>query len=320
MSFQRGARPDNECSEMISERSDMKKDYVLITPVHNEERFIEQLIKSVIAQTVPPQNWIIVDDASTDKTSEIIKRYASLYNFITYFRGLREYKTTYYSRRTRVVLDGYEKIKSRKFDFLGVLDADITIDPTYYEIILHEFDRDPKLGIAAGIYLYEVDGHLQEVVMDQLCTPGSNHVFRRECYEEIGGYIPLKYGGDDSLADIMARMRGWKTWSFRQYAVIQRRSVGTRDRKSILEARLRQGLMEYGVATQPLFMLAKSLRRVFLEKPYFIGSLARLAGFMYGYLLREKRQIPPEVIRYVRREQIRRLFSYITNTNRTERS
>ena len=93
--------------------------------------------------------------------------------------------------------------------------------------------------------------------------------------------------------------------------VVHHRPVGTADGKSVLRARFEQGLTEYGVATHPVFMLAKSFRRAFLEKPYFTASLTRLAGFVYGYWLREERKIPHEAIRFVRREQIRRLLSCV---------
>jgi len=290
----------------------MKTKYVLITPVHNEEEFIGVTMKSVIAQTILPQKWLIVDDASTDGTSEIIKRYEAQHDFITCPRLTREDIESYYNRRVRVVLAGIEATKTLKYDFLGVLDADITLEPTYYEGLLREFDRDPKLGIASGIYVDKVGNQLRKVLIDVNHSPGALHMFRRQCYEAIGGYIPLKYGGDDTCAEIMARMNGWETRSFPQYQVIHSRAVGTRDGRSSLRARFCQGLTEYGVATHPLFMLAKSLRRVFLEKPYFTGSLTRLVGFLYGYWLREERKISPEAIRFVRREQIRRLLSYLT--------
>ncbi len=294
----------------------MKTKYVLITPVHNEEELIEGTIKSVIAQTILPQKWLIVNDGSTDRTGEIIARYEDQHDFITSLGLKRDNIMSYYDRRTRVVLAGYEKIKSLEYDFLGVLDADITLEPAYYEGILQEFDRDPRLGIAAGVFLYEVNGRLKQALMDGLCTSGSHQFFRRECYEQIGGYIPSKHGGDDSLVDIMARMYGWKTWSFAEYPVVQHRTVGTGDGRSILQARFRQGLTEYGIATHPVFMLAKSLRRAFLERPYFSGSAARMAGFLCGYLRREERILPDDVVRFVHKEQIGRLWACIRKNQR----
>ena len=289
----------------------MKKEYVLITPVRNEEKFISQVIESVIAQTILPKKWVIVDDGSTDSTEQIINRYQEQYGFIEQIKLSREDVESYYSRKTHVFLAGYDSVKDKvDYDFVGNLDADISIKPEYYESIMREFDKEPTLGVAGGVYIYQEGNKIERPPIDELCVPGSVQMFRRECYEQIGEYVSLKYGGDDTLAAIQARMNGWKTRHFRQYKVIQHRKVGTASSGSILWARFRQGLTEYGVATHPLFMLAKSVQRAFSEKPLFTGSLARLLGFLYGYCMREKRRVPLDVIRFVRREQIRRLLAY----------
>jgi biofilm PGA synthesis N-glycosyltransferase PgaC len=289
----------------------VKADYILITPAYNEEAFIELVGGSVISQTVLPQKWVVVDDGSVDGTEKIIRKLELQHDFIMYYRVQRPNTESRYARRAQAFLAGYERIKTLGFNFIGGLDADISLEPTYYERILKEFDKNPRLGIASGVYVDKIGNRLQRVPIDMNHTPGATQMFRRECYEAIGGYIPQKYGGDDSCAEIMARMNGWQTRSFPQYVVVHHRPVGTGGGKSILRARFGQGLTEYGVATHPVFMLAKSLRRVFLEKPYFTAGLARLAGFVYGYWLREERKIPPEAIRFVRREQIRRLVSCI---------
>jgi glycosyltransferase involved in cell wall biosynthesis len=290
----------------------MKTNYVLITPVHNEEKFIGEVLKSVIAQTILPKKWLIVNDGSTDGTDEIIKQYETRHDFIMSLRLEHEDVGSYYSRRTRVVLIGYEKIKKLEFDFLGVLDADISLEPTYYECIQGEFDRNPRLGIASGIHVDKVKGRVRKVVRDPdgISTPGGFQMFRRECYEAIGGYSVLKYGGDDSLANIMARMNGWETKSFAQYRAIHYRTIGTSNGTHILIAKCRDGRAEYILGTHPLFALAKSFRRVFLEKPFLLASTARLAGFLSGYLMREKREVPDTVVSYVRKEQIKRLLSW----------
>lgn len=296
----------------------MKTKYTLITPAHNEAKLIEKVIKSVITQTILPQKWIIVDDGSTDGTSEVLRQYEAQYDFITSLRVRHVGNQPAYVHRINIFSKGCDKIKDLDYDFLGSLDADLTFESTYYEDILEEFDKNHKLGIASGVFNDEVNGKLQNTIRDPdlINTPGGLLVFRRECYEAIGGYRVMKYGAADSLAGIMARMKGWQTRSFPQYRAIHHRLMGTGYGTHILEARFQQGLAEYGIATHPVFMLAKSLRRAFLEKPYFIGSLARLSGFLYGYWLKEERQIPPEAIRFVHKEQIKRLFSYITNTNR----
>jgi glycosyltransferase involved in cell wall biosynthesis len=286
----------------------MKTDYVLITPVHNEVDVLEAVIESVISQTIPPIKWMIVDDVSTDGTSDIIKKYHANYNFITSIKLQPSKIESYYTHKTEVFLAGYEQIKNLKYSFIGNLDADIILPHDYYEKVLGEFNKNPKLGIASGIYLDKIGKTLQKALIDKSHSPGAIQLFRRDCFEAIGGYIPQKYGGDDTCAEIMVRMNGWQTRSFPEIQAIHLRPMGLRNRNSVLQARFYQGLTEYSIGSHPLFMLCKCLRRAFLEKPYFSGSIARLAGFLYGYSIGEKRSVPAEVTRYIRKEQIRRLF------------
>jgi len=168
----------------------MKREYVLITPVNNEEDFIGQVIESVVSQSILPRRWVIVDDNSTDGTNDIINRYKQRYDFIELKRLGRGNIESDYSHRVSVVLAGIEATKTLKYDFLGVLDADITLELKYYEELLEEFDRNTKLGIASGIYADKVGEQLQEVLIDTNHTPGGIQMIRRQCYEAIGGYIP----------------------------------------------------------------------------------------------------------------------------------
>lgn len=297
----------------------MKKNYILITPANNEEKFIEETIKSVIKQTILPQKWLIIDDGSTDRTGEIIEKYEAQHNFITSLKIKRDDTGTYYGHRTHVVLAGYKKAEKLKYDFLGILDADIGLESTYYENILREFDRNPKLGIASGVYIDLVKGRLQAPIRDPdgISTPGAIQVFRRQCYEAIGGFQALEYGGDDTLADIMARMNGWQTRHFPQFQVIHHRPVGRSKGTHILIAKYRMGLAEYVLGTHPLFLLAKSLRRIFLEKPIVLASTARLAGFLSGHFVVKKRDVSDEVIKFVRKEQIQRLWKYASGKHKS---
>ena len=286
----------------------MKRDYVLITPVHNEEEFIEKTIKSVVCQSVLPVRWLIVDDASEDRTPEIIAHYQGRYDFIECYRLERGDVGSYYSRRTHVVLAGYEKVRHLEFDFIAALDADLQLgQDDYYESILREFDSNAKLGVASGVYLDLIDGRPRKVLRSDISTSGGLQVFRRECYEQIGGYVPLRYGGDDSLAEYTARMNGWQTRSFPAYRAIHKRPVGTRGKASILKARYGQGITDYYLGSHVLFVLAKSLRRCCLERPFVAGGAARMIGFIAACFSSEKISIPDDVIRYIRKEQMGRL-------------
>jgi len=123
----------------------MKRGYILITPVHNEEEFIGDTIKSVVSQSVRPKKWIIVDDASTDSTGEIVKSYESRYDFIDYYQLPRSNVKSYYSHRAEVFLAGYERVRRVQHDFVASLDGDLTLPQDYYEGILKEFENNLRI-------------------------------------------------------------------------------------------------------------------------------------------------------------------------------
>jgi hypothetical protein len=132
-------------------------------------------------------------------------------------------------------------------------------------------------------------------------------MFRRQCYQDIGGYRLLHYGGDDSLAEITARMNGWQTRSFTEYVAVHHRPTGTGGGTRLLAGKYRQGLAEFSLGTHPLFMAAKSVRRLFIERPFILAGMARLAGFTQALITRPQREISPQAMKYVRTEQLRRL-------------
>jgi hypothetical protein len=137
---------------------------------------------------------------------------------------------------------------------------------------------------------------------------------RRECYETIGGYVGLKYGGEDWCAEVKARMRGWKVTSFSDLKVMHHRPTGAADR--VFRHCFRQGKMDFSVGSHPIFELVKCARRVF-ERPIGIGCLLRLAGFWLAYVQREPRLVCPEFISFLRNEQKNRLKLLFSNTRAT---
>jgi len=283
--------------------------YIIITPAYNEADYIEQTIEGVLAQSVLPYKWVIVDDGSTDDTAKIIQQYAEKHKWIRYIYRTRESGQSYYRSNVYAIMAGYEQVKKTDYDFLAILDADISLPKDYYERIFDRFSRDEKLGVASGVYQDLVNGRLRKVLNDRRSTPKAIQIFRKECFEQIGGYVPLKYGGEDTCSCIMARMKGWKSWSFPELTVVHNKPVGTGHAGNMLKIRFRHGLNEYGLATHPLFMIVKSLRRCIKERPFISGGLARIAGFLYGYCLREKRSIPDDMVRFIRKEQMRRLLN-----------
>ena len=286
--------------------------YIIVTPAYNEARYVGMTIESVIAQTVKPLLWVIVDDGSTDQTAENIKKYTGKYDWIRYVYRQKVAGQGYYGSNVYAIMEGVKVAENLDYEYLAILDADIELGPDYYNKIFQRFEKYPELGIATGIYLEKECGEWVEARIDRRSTPKAIQVFRRCCYEQCGGYIPFKNGGEDSGMEIMARMKGWQTWSFPEIKVIHFRPVGTGEGGSILKARFRVGLTDYCLGTHPLFMLVKCLKRMVWEKPYIISGFLRLCGYVIGYMKREPRQLSVETQRYLQKEQMRRLLSVLS--------
>jgi glycosyltransferase involved in cell wall biosynthesis len=287
----------------------MNRTYVIVTPAHNEADYLRPTIESVLRQTVRPCRWVVVDDGSTDETPEMVQSYAREHSFLQLYRRRRDPRQSYFASNVYAIMEGVEQVAALDYEFLAVLDADITLPEDYYEQIFARFERDPVLGVASGIYENLVNGRLEKVIHDRRSTPKAIQVFRRACFEQIGGYLPLKYGGEDTCTCLMARMHGWKAWSFPELKVVHRRPTGLGNARSILRARFVLGLLEHSLGSHPLFILTKYLRRAIIEKPYVVGALATVLGFLYGSVHGEKRHISEAVVRFARREQLGRVFS-----------
>lgn len=282
--------------------------FTIITPSFNESKHLEQTIRSVLNQTVLPQEWIIVDDGSTDNTSEIIQKYSNRYPFIKYLYREQPVRQKYFSSNVFAINTGYDQIKNCKFDFLAILDADIELPNNYYEYILSKFNSDKQLGIASGIYEDLIDGIPRKVLHDRRSTPKAIQVFRRQVFEQIGGFLPLPYGGEDTISCFMARMAGWKVWSFPEVSALHLKPTGTGQTKNALAVKFKQGICEYNLATHPLFFFLKATRRALLEKPYIIGSISRILGFIWASLRGDKTLLSEDVIKFIRRDQLNRIF------------
>lgn len=298
--------------------SELEPSYVVITPAYNEEKFIHYPLETMARQTVKPLKWVIVDDGSQDRTAQIIKKMANQHDWIEYHYHEKKPGQTYYSSNVYAILKGIQLIKTTPYAYLAVLDADIELCDDYYEKIFEKFAAYSDLGIATGTYLEQEGAVWVKKRTDPRHTPKAIQVFRRECYESTNGYIPFKYGGEDSGIEIMARMNGWKTWSFETIIVKHHRPVGTGDGSSLLQARFRQGVTDYCFGTHPFFIFLKSIKRMLGEKPYCLSGIARISGYCSGYFKGLERQLPDTAIKYLRQEQLRRIFKPYSQTWKLE--
>lgn len=286
----------------------MPGNYVLITAARNEEKHIAKTIESVIGQTHKPIKWIIVSDRSTDRTDEIVRRYANENKFIELLSIIGDEKRNFGSQ-VRAINKGYEKLRQPDSDysFIGNLDADVSFRSDYFEKLLAEFEKNPKLGLGGGFICEEKRGvFVSRDTNSEKSVAHAVQLFRRECFESIGGYLPLKYGGPDWCAEIMVSMRKWDVFSFPKLEVNHHRP--TTSAEGFLRGAFRSGLMDYSMGSHPIFEIIKCFRRL-MNRPIILGASFRIIGYLYGLIKNEPRQVPAEVTKYLRSMQINRLLS-----------
>lgn len=278
--------------------------YLLITAAHNEQDFIEKTIISVINQDYKPAEWVIVSDGSTDETENIVKKYTLRYSFIKLIVNDRKEGRNFASK-VYALNTGIKSIINKDYKYIGILDADVSFDSNYYSSLIKEFNKNSKLGIAGGDYFDIVNQKKIHIKASLFSVRGATQFFRRECFEQIGGIQPIKYGGEDALACYAARMNGWEINNIDYLTVLHHRPTGLTG-KNILKTRFRDGLVEYSLGYHPLFQFVKCIKRL-TEKPLFIGSVLRFLGFWTKMIKSEKRTVPEELLNYIKHEQFKRI-------------
>lgn len=280
--------------------------YVLITAARNEEKYIEKTLCAVTSQELLPKKWFIVSDRSTDRTDEIVSAYASQFQFIELLRIDEDMQWSFSSKVNALRL-AHESSKCIDYEFLGVLDADVSFHPDYFAKLMERFAINTKLGIAGGV-IWELQGEkFQRLRYNLDSVAGAVQCFRRQCYIDIGGYIELRKGGIDAVAEIMARMHGWQVGSDPDLVVYHHRRIGVTN-STLLRSRFNAGIQENVIGSHPLFVASKCVHRL-LEKPYFLGGLFMMAGYLCSLTVGDDRPVPNEVVQYVRSEQKERMYS-----------
>jgi biofilm PGA synthesis N-glycosyltransferase PgaC len=288
-------------------------DYVLVTPARNEDAVIGDTIRSVVAQTVLPRKWIIVSDGSTDRTDEIVLEIAREYKFIMLLRRSEGGAARGFDSKVRAFREGCEQLHNLNYDFIGNLDADVTFAPNYFESVFQQFRANPRLGVAGGIVHELVGDNFIPQRISLNSVAGAVQTFRRECYERIGGYVPLRYGGIDSAAEIMARMHGWKVQTFPQFEVRHHRRVASGS-GGLLKREWRHGLRHYSLGYHPLFELLRNAYKL-PERPYVVGAGLMTLGYLWAFATGRARELPEETVRYLQAEQRERLISMVRKSS-----
>jgi glycosyltransferase involved in cell wall biosynthesis len=277
--------------------------YVLVTPAHNEEKFISKTLDSMAAQTRLPDRWVIVDDGSTDATAEIVQSYATRFPWLEIVQRPRRMHRSF-ADKVHAFNAGLERVKALEFEVIGNLDADLSFDPDYLEFLIGKFSEDPELGVV-GTPFTEDGGYdsARDSFEGEQHVAGGCQLFRRRCFEDVGGYIPNRAGGIDWIAVTTARMKGWKTRSFPEKRFHHYRTLGTAG-KSTWAASFSYGEKDYYLGGSPLWQLFRVIYRS-TKQP--VEGAALFSGYLCAAMRRMERPVTPELRHFHRREQMKKL-------------
>ena len=198
-----------------------------------------------------------------------------------------------------------ECVNSLQFEILGNLDADVSFGPDYMEFLMQKFSEDPDLGVAGTPFTQDGYDSSRDSFEGENYVAGPCQLFRRECFQEIGGYVPNRIGGLDWIAVMTARMKGWKVRAFPEKRYHHYRALGTAERGA-LRALFSYGEKDYYLGGSPVWQLFRVSYRM-AKKPFLLGGIALLAGYCWAALRRDERAVPPELMRFHREEQMKKL-------------
>ena len=288
--------------------ADPKHRIVIISPCRDEERTLERTLACMEKQTLKPLRWVVVDDGSTDRTPQILEEWKKRLPFLRVVkredRGFRKVGggviDAFYSG-----LDSVEE----DYDFVSKMDVDLEFSPNYLERIMTYFDEDPKLAAASGkVYRPEGDGEVEEFMIDEMVA-GQFKLYRRECFEQIGGFVrEVMWDGIDFHR---ARMAGFRTASLHdpELRILHLRLMGSSD-KSVYTGRMRWGRGQWFMGSAFPYVVASGAFRM-REKPYVVGGALIVAGYLRAALQGEPRFDDPMFRKGLRRWQYERLFGVL---------
>jgi glycosyltransferase involved in cell wall biosynthesis len=277
--------------------------YVIVTPARDEAINIESTIRSVLAQTDPPQEWVIVNDGSSDRTAEIVDSYAAQTPWIRPVHRTDRGRRKSGAGVMEAFQDGYRALRTSEWDFIVKLDADLSFDPDYFERCFDRFLCDTRLGIGGGTICHVVDGI--RIVREDRPTHvrGATKIYRRACWNAIGGLVCMT--GWDTIDEMKANMLGWRTFTFRDLLLVEHRFTGAAD--GSWKNAIKNGRANYITGYHPVFMVLKCAKRMFSAPPV-IDAAGLLWGYFGSCIKRLPRVPDPELIAYIRQQQIRRLL------------
>ncbi|HLH32584.1 MAG TPA: glycosyltransferase family A protein [Terriglobia bacterium] len=276
--------------------------YVIVTPVRDEQEFLPFTYESVVRQTLRPLEWVIVNDGSKDWTGELIDCYSRKHNWIHAVHRSDRGSRRWGGGIIEAFYEGFYALTHRDWEFMAKLDGDLSFEPDYFASLFERCAQNPNLGICGGMLYHFENGRMTVERHPLFHVRGGVKTYRRACWDALEG---LWIGpGSDTLDEVKAQMLGWNTRSFPDLQLQHHRATGSSWGR--WGGMVKNGKTDYVCGYHPLFMAAKAVTRL-IERPYVLGSLALVCGYLAAYLHKLPQVDDPGLIRYLRAQQMARL-------------
>lgn len=282
--------------------------YLVISPCRNEAKFMRCTLDSVIAQSVKPALWVIVDDGSTDQTPDILAAYAAKHDFIKIVRRENRGHRSVGPGVIEAFYDGYRSVQVDAFPYICKLDLDLDLPPRYFEILIKRMQKNPRIGTCSGkpYFIEQKSGKMVSEKCGDENSVGMTKLFRKECFHQIGGFVQQVMW--DAIDGHRCRMLGWiaRSWDEPELRFLHLRPMGS-SHKGMLTGRMRHGFGQYFMGTGFTYMTASALYRM-TRPPYFVGGLAMWWGYIQSMVKRQEQLDDPAFRTFLRRYQWRCLL------------
>lgn len=283
------------------------RSYVVISPCRNEAEFMRRTLDSMIAQTILPALWVIVDDGSTDATPDILADYAAQYPWIRIIQKPDRGSRAVGPGVIEAFYAGYDTINLDEYTYVCKMDLDLDLPTGYFEGLIEKMEADPRLGSCSGKAWFTGSGgaRVWERMGDEMSV-GASKFYRASCFRDIGGFVrEVMWDGLDCHT---SRFKGWKVASFRDEALAfeHLRPMGS-SQQNIYVGRRRHGAGQWFMGSDPLFFTASAVWKM-AHPPYILGGLATLQGYVSAWWRGAPQYDDPALRQFIRTYQRRALL------------
>jgi glycosyltransferase involved in cell wall biosynthesis len=281
----------------------MAQRLLVVSPVRNEAAHIERVGLALAAQTRAPDQWVVIDDRSTDDTTAILARLAERLSFMTVLQSPPANESTSKDRlaiaaEARAFNNALVATPWETFTHIAKLDGDIELPKDYFESLLKTFALDPTLGLAGGVLREpEGDGWGAENPASDYHVRGALKCYTRECLLVIGG-IQERLAWD-TIDEVYARMHGFRTRTLPELVALHHRASASAD--GILRGRARHGRCLY-ITHYPMSWVWLRAFKTASERPRVLSGLAFLCGYLWSGMTGVKQVEDPKFRAFMRRE------------------